>query len=176
MTSVAFNPDHPALLAGGTVNGTLLVWNLGQDGDKLLGIADAKDQGHKDTISAISWINIAGKEPDIITSGKDGKILVWSLPVRGNFLQITRSFVVLVGSLPRSVRGNNTSSLEKETGVASLGLSPSDPQNFVVGTETGGVCHCSLNSREPISNYVGVSDIPIYSPIVLPLKVYLIKQ
>lgn len=44
-------------------------------------------------------------------------------------------------------------------------------ESFIVGTETGGILQCSLNSKDPIGlNYEGVSDVPVYSPVVLPLN------
>lgn len=56
-------------------------------------------------------------DESVVSSGADGRVLVWALPSRGQQLQLTAAFFVNIGSLPRSLRGK-VNQLERETGVS----------------------------------------------------------
>lgn len=87
LMSCAFHPVHPALIAGGTFNGELYIWDLGQDGDVQRGRSDAlMEVRHTEPIVTMTWqYNIADaakygtkdKSYRLVTLGADGRVLIW---------------------------------------------------------------------------------------------------
>ena len=50
---VAFHPEHPALVAGGTFNGEVRIWNTSLEGDPLTASSGLSDLGHKEPIAEV---------------------------------------------------------------------------------------------------------------------------
>ncbi|CAJ1403311.1 unnamed protein product [Effrenium voratum] len=127
---VAFHPTKPSILAGGTYNGELQIWNTGSgELDPLVASSSIDDYFHREAIQVVEWIpaDLSGSHDAwlIATVSGDGKVLLWD--ARDNDLsQPSRGFM-LQGSKKRILGGR------------SLSFSPVDPWLFVVGTETGNV-------------------------------------
>jgi len=127
---IAFHPTKPSILAGGTYNGELQIWNTGSgELDPLVASSSIDDYLHREAIQVVEWIPAdlsGGSEAWLIaTVSGDGKVLLWD--ARDNDLsQPSRGFM-LQGSKKRILGGR------------SLSFSPVDPWLFVVGTETGNV-------------------------------------
>ena len=49
---IAFHPSHPALIAGGTLNGELYVWDLSRD-DNLRGKSRITDLSHREPVTQV---------------------------------------------------------------------------------------------------------------------------
>lgn len=83
----AFHPTHPALIAGGSFNGDIFIWDLSCEGDLQRGRSDPLCEArHREPITAIHWAYSmveAGKYASkdkayrLVTLGVDGRILVW---------------------------------------------------------------------------------------------------
>lgn len=59
LTSVEFHPTDPLLLAGGTINGEIFVWNLGAKDlkdKKSYNKSDADEYFHRESINRMIWI------------------------------------------------------------------------------------------------------------------------
>lgn len=130
---LAFHPTQPALLAGGTYNGELVLWNTaGAELDPLVASSSIDDYFHREAIQAVQWIpaDLSGG-PDaflLATVSGDGKVLIWD--ARENDLSYpTRGFTL-------------TTAKKRLLGGRSLSFSPLDPWLFVVGCETGTVMRC----------------------------------
>ena len=50
---VAFHPEHPAMVAGGTFNGEVRVWSTIAEGDPLLASSGFSDLGHKEPVAKV---------------------------------------------------------------------------------------------------------------------------
>jgi len=130
--SLAFHPTQPGLLAGGTYNGELMVWNTAStDLDQLVAASSIDDYFHREAIQAVEWIpaDLSGGADAylIATVSGDGKVLIWD--ARENDLSLPqRGFVLLSSGGKKRVLGGQ-----------SLSFSPLDPWLFVVGCETGTV-------------------------------------
>mmetsp|Transcript_78659 Transcript_78659/g.136448 ORF Transcript_78659/g.136448 Transcript_78659/m.136448 type:complete len:565 (-) Transcript_78659:91-1785(-) len=127
---LAFHPTQPAILAGGTYNGELLIWNTaGNDLDPLVASSSIDDYFHREAIQAIEWIpaDLSGGHDAylIATVSGDGKVLIWD--ARENDLSYPSRGFMLFGSKKRVLGGRT------------LSFSPLDPWLFVVGCETGTV-------------------------------------
>lgn len=153
---VAYHPRHPALIAGGTINGELYVWDLGRDGEKQIGRSNStSDSCHREAITSVQWRYEAtevGRRQNqdetfqIITAGADGRVLVWlwhraSNPVLG--FEVTHP-------LPNSSRANlwGVTALALSTRNTRAHLSVARTADyegaFIVGTEGGAVFRCLL--------------------------------
>uniref|UniRef100_A0A7S4VTD3 Uncharacterized protein n=1 Tax=Alexandrium monilatum TaxID=311494 RepID=A0A7S4VTD3_9DINO len=127
---LAFHPTQPGLLAGGTYNGELLIWNTASgELDPLIASSSIDDYFHREAIQEVNWIpaDLSGS-PDaylIATVSGDGKVLIWD--ARDNDLSYPSRGFVLLGSKKKCLGGR------------SLSFSPLDPWLFVVGCETGTV-------------------------------------
>eukprot|EP00929_Paragymnodinium_shiwhaense_P118265 TRINITY_DN90200_c0_g1_i1.p1 TRINITY_DN90200_c0_g1~~TRINITY_DN90200_c0_g1_i1.p1 ORF type:complete len:562 (-),score=86.08 TRINITY_DN90200_c0_g1_i1:56-1741(-) len=126
--SLAFHPTQPAVLAGGTYNGELLIWNTAStDLDPLVAASSIDDYFHREAIQAVEWIlaDLSGGQDAylVATVSGDGKVLIWD--AREHDLSYPSRGFVLLGSK------------KKVLGGRSLSFSPLDPWLFVVGCETG---------------------------------------
>lgn len=127
---LAFHPTHPGVLAGGTYNGELLIWDTSSgELDPLVASSTIDDYFHREAIQAVNWIqaDLSGGSDayQIATVSGDGKVLIWD--GRGKDLSYPQRGFMLLGSKKRVLGG------------LSLSFSPLDPWLFVVGAETGTV-------------------------------------
>ncbi|CAE8600868.1 unnamed protein product, partial [Polarella glacialis] len=127
---LAFHPTKPGVLAGGTYNGELCIWNTASgELDPLVASSSIDDYFHREAIQAVEWIpaDLSGG-PDaylLATVSGDGKVLIWD-PRENDLSMPSRGFMLL-------------GSKKKVLGGRSLSFSPLDPWLFVVGSETGTV-------------------------------------
>lgn len=125
---LAFHPTQPALLAGGTYNGELMIWDTAStDLDPLVASSSIDDYFHREAIQAVEWIqaDLSGGADSYLlaTVSGDGKVLIWDAREK-DLSYPSRGFLLL--SSKKVVRGGR-----------SLSFSPLDPWLFVVGCETG---------------------------------------
>lgn len=127
---LAFHPTQPAILAGGTYNGELMIWNTASDDlDPLVASSSIDDYFHREAIQTVEWIPAdlsAGQDTYLIaTVSGDGKVLIWD--AREYDLSYPSRGFMLFGSKKRVLGGR------------CLSFSPLDPWLFVIGCETGTV-------------------------------------
>jgi WD40 repeat protein len=87
LQALAFHPTAPALVAGGTLTGALMVWDLSREEDNLRGQSRITDYSHKAPITQVVWhfnaaeaSKYAQKENayQLVTLGTDGRVLIWN--------------------------------------------------------------------------------------------------
>mmetsp|Transcript_81352 Transcript_81352/g.143565 ORF Transcript_81352/g.143565 Transcript_81352/m.143565 type:complete len:588 (-) Transcript_81352:30-1793(-) len=127
---LAFHPTKPGLLAGGTYNGELQIWNTASgELDPLIASSSIDDYFHREAIQAVEWIpaDLSGGADAwlLATVSGDGKVLLWD--ARENDLSMPSRGFMLLGAKKKILGGR------------SLTFSPLDPWLFVVGSETGNV-------------------------------------
>jgi len=126
--SLAFHPSQPAILAGGTYNGELMIWNTAsEDLDPLLSSSSIDDYFHREAIQTVEWIpaDLSNDSYLIATVSGDGKVLIWD--AREYDLSYPSRGFMLLGSKKRVLGGR------------CMSFSPVDPWLFVIGGETGTV-------------------------------------
>jgi WD repeat-containing protein 34 len=88
--SVAFHPEKPGVLAAGTFNGEVLVWDLNREDEQLLYRSKSDDYMHREPVCSVAWVwDAATRVHLLVTASSEGKVLMWSLeqgltyPVQG---------------------------------------------------------------------------------------------
>lgn len=96
MTELAFHPADPLILAGGTMNGEIIIWNVDLE-DPKLHISAIDEYYHREAITKLIWVRqesltTLAITTSLLSTSTDGKILVWRLndklrfPVKGHLL------------------------------------------------------------------------------------------
>lgn len=166
---VAFHPTNPAVIAGGTFNGSVLLWDLSKEDDMLLTESGQGDDSHNEPVSKVIWV------PDTTTSKKnkyllmsisgDGKMLVWKFDRKTKKLELNSGFILMAQNLPKELKKTRNMRGDKEVGVTSISFNCENKESFIIGSEPGAIFKCSMNAHgEPAGSHV-VSSVPLRSPV-----------
>jgi WD40 repeat protein len=91
LMKVCCHPIRPSLVAAGSFNGEIIVWDL-SNAEQSLATSPITEYSHKEPVTDLKWVyNPSGKSDEwlLISIGADGKVLFWSLdnklryPVKG---------------------------------------------------------------------------------------------
>lgn len=129
VSQVAFHPVDPLILAGGTVNGEVYLWNIDNE-DPLLHVSSIDEYYHRETITRLIWVRHENMNLQVSTSlvstSTDGKILVWRYEDKLKF--------PIKGYLLAKKKGNETAVVG---GTALDKVTLQDDNTYIVGTEGG---------------------------------------
>ena len=147
LTCLAFHPEDPSLLAGGSFNGDVLLWRIGMPGDPLSGKSVLTNYTHHEPVQQLAWTRDpqrSGQHGGYVLSSvsADGKMLIWS---PGNRLQAP---VLGFHLIKPDGHGGNKEPKGMVQGAASVSFSVHDPTTFVVGLEAGQLLKGSLLANE----------------------------
>jgi WD40 repeat protein len=155
LMSVACHPEQPALVAAGSFNGEVLVWDLASSEDVLIASTCVDDYFHREPVTAVAWVRqstLTGGSGRSDPSGGtfllasvsgDGKVLFWSLdnglgyPVSGYRLTV-----------PPGTSGKRSLAAPRAMGGTSLSF-PAEGRvvsSMVVGSEGGNIVRCLLSA------------------------------
>ena len=56
LTKVAFHPSDPLILAGGTLNGEIFLWNVDRE-EPFICCSSIDEYFHREAISSLIWVN-----------------------------------------------------------------------------------------------------------------------
>ncbi|XP_071503486.1 cytoplasmic dynein 2 intermediate chain 2-like [Diadema antillarum] len=162
-----FHPIHPALLVGGTFNGEVMVWDLSREDENLVATSGIGDDTHREPVAQLYWLQDPSrpKKYDIISASADGKVLRWVVNERKGSLVLEEGFVLLASCLPAGFNAGSRSRSDGEMGVSGVSFVEEDKTQFVLGSESGGLFKCSVNSKGPIPTGETILSIPLYSPV-----------
>jgi len=109
LTEVNFHPSDPLLLAGGTMNGEIIIWNIDDENpNPQLYISAIDEYFHREAITKLLWVKHESIETlavhtSLVSTSTDGKILVWRLedklrfPVKGHMMTKKGADIVVMG-------------------------------------------------------------------------------
>lgn len=139
---VRCHPEQPSLIAAGSFNGEVIVWDVTNPEGQPLALSIIDDYCHKEPVVNLEWtFDSTRNEFILVSAGIDGKVLCWSMknkfnhPIRGAFTNrlksIKRSYPLSHGatSLALSSGSSNTSASGDRTRA----------QWVVVGQEGGAI-------------------------------------
>ncbi|KAG5190033.1 WD40-repeat-containing domain protein [Tribonema minus] len=144
------HPTHPAIVAAGSFNGEVLVWNTAAD-DPLLGVSQIDDYFHREPVTQVAWVydmDEQGEGYRLVSTSGDGKILCWSL--RNRLAYPVEGYALLTAPA-----GNRRVLISKlvERPLLTIPMSSSALSFFsegklvsslVVGSEAGALVKCTL--------------------------------
>ncbi|XP_031555481.1 WD repeat-containing protein 34-like [Actinia tenebrosa] len=167
LMTISFHPVLPALVAGGTFNGEVLLWDLSKEDDMLIGSSGMGSDSHREPVTKVLWIidpDSKGKKYQILSASGDGKVLLWQAPSQGSQdLKLVGGYLLQTGAMPRSMRVSKAKG-DAEMGVTTVSFSHEDKTLFVMGSEAGGIFKCSINSRGPPLSTTS-SSVALKSPV-----------
>lgn len=134
ITSLRFHPEIPSIIAAGSFNGEVIVWNLNQS-ERPLAVTSIEEYAHKEPVMDLDWVYDAHLRNFLLVSvGADGKVLFWTLA--NNLAFPTRGCTLSVGK-------NSRRHYPASHGGCTLSFSGSSasrrPKWLVVGEEGGGI-------------------------------------
>lgn len=83
LTSIEFHPSDPLILAGGTINGEIYLWNIDSD-EPQIAVSAIDEYYHREAITKLIWVKYESLTSlavsySLLTVSTDAKILVWRL-------------------------------------------------------------------------------------------------
>eukprot|EP01135_Chromosphaera_perkinsii_P000900 Nk52_evm63s152 gene=Nk52_evmTU63s152 len=153
--SLSFHPKEPSLLTVGTFNGDVLLYNLSRASeDPLVAQSEVSEHSHREPVLGIRWVDCAdvgsgsgtSKVGSIVSTGGDGKVLLWSVVFEKRRLSLLNGFILLTSSVPKNLRVSKARG-DAEMGATCISFSYENENHFFIGTENGGVFKCSLAVR-----------------------------
>lgn len=163
---IAFHPNLPSVVAGGSFNGEIQVWDTGREDETVIATSGMGSDSHREPVSKVLWTldsSSKGTKYQILSISGDGKVLVWQMTPGSRDLKLVGGFILQTDSVPRSMRLSKARG-DAEMGVTSMSFSHEDRTLFVLGSEAGGVFKCSMTSRGPPVTNVQ-SSVPLRSPV-----------
>ncbi|ORY31504.1 WD40 repeat-like protein [Rhizoclosmatium globosum] len=150
LTSIAFHPESPNIVAGGTFQGEVLVWNMNERDDPLVMTSRVNEWSHQDPVVRVNWSpGQRIQQYDLVSTGTDGRILLWS--PHSHDLKLNKpkcgahlSTVNIPQQALSTFENKKSFTLDTPIGVTCITGFKEDPASFVVGTEPGFVFKCSL--------------------------------
>ncbi|OAD59890.1 WD repeat-containing protein 34 [Eufriesea mexicana] len=158
VTSLAYHPTRPSIIAAGLFNGDVHLWNLND-----VSVAPVIICHHEDSISQVYWKAGTVNVSFLISSSKDGYIFMHKIAVSNisrvsKRLKIVKEYNPRENSRPRSAGGTRERAMESGLCITAFDFSSRDPIFFIVGTLCGGIYKCSLDRVAPIENDETVMD------------------
>ncbi|KAF1792840.1 WD40 repeat, conserved site [Phytophthora cactorum] len=149
---VAFHPQNPSVVAAGSFNGEVFVWDM-EPAEYKFYSSGIGDYFHREPVTKVAWVyDIQTADYNIASVSGDGKILFWrvkdklAFPVEGYVMHI-----------PHGIGGTGM------IGGKALAFSSTDKASraFVVGSEGGVVARCFAKAAANVrSSDFKASKIP----------------
>ena len=141
LTTIEFHPNDPLILAGGTINGEIYLWNIDSE-ESLISSSAIDEYYHREAITRIAWVKYESLTSlavsyCIMSVSTDAKILVWRLtdklrfPAKGHLLARKRD-----GEMG-TVGGTSFTKV-------GFGAGGQEDSTFIVGTEGGSIFKCNI--------------------------------
>ncbi|KAL7997827.1 putative WD40/YVTN repeat-like-containing domain superfamily, WD40-repeat-containing [Plasmopara halstedii] len=145
---VAFHPENPSIVAAGSFNGEVFVWDL-EPTEYRFYSSGIGDYFHREPLTKVAWVfDIQSGDYNIASISGDGKVLFWRLkdklafPVEGYVLHVSKK-------LDSRYHKNEN---KRIIGGKALAFSCSDKASraFITGSEGGAVARCFAKSTTSI--------------------------
>eukprot|EP00347_Sterkiella_histriomuscorum_P003637 403363522 len=154
LTTIEFHPNDPLILAGGTINGEIYLWNIDSEESQISSSA-IDEYYHREAITKLIWVKYESLTSlavsySLMSVSTDAKILVWRLqdklryPAKGHLLARKKD-----GEMG-TVGGTSFAKIGYGTGAGGQ-----EDSTFIVGTEGGSIFKCNIQQPvdKDISHY-----------------------
>eukprot|EP01062_Namystynia_karyoxenos_P017741 TRINITY_DN16565_c0_g1_i1.p1 TRINITY_DN16565_c0_g1~~TRINITY_DN16565_c0_g1_i1.p1 ORF type:complete len:855 (+),score=357.16 TRINITY_DN16565_c0_g1_i1:89-2653(+) len=170
VSAVGFSHDHPNLLAVGNTDGTLALYDVRKRGSTPAlksTVSSIPGAGqHTGTIWEVQWVQ-KGRDrgESLVSIAADGRVKQWSIK-KGlecvNLLRLKRSQSDAAAGTAAAKGGE--AMLSRQSGGMCFDFNPSEPIQYIVGTEDGTVHKCNTTNQETYiaPDYAGHGGEPVY--------------
>eukprot|EP00041_Stephanoeca_diplocostata_P035286 m.1238202 g.1238202 ORF g.1238202 m.1238202 type:complete len:283 (+) comp24669_c2_seq6:926-1774(+) len=155
------HPNRPSLIAVGCYDGTVAVLDTAKgSGKETLAHSESSTRAHSEPVTQVHWIveHDVQRRPvyKLVSLAGDGKVLVWTLPKKGDNLELVSRYIIS-GSDIRKSHKLSKSSAQTEAGLTCMSFASDGGvvSRFVAGTETGGVLNCDMGPSPSVPSLKG---------------------
>lgn len=143
---VSFHPLNPSIVAAGSFNGEVFVWDTEPVEYKFFS-SGIGDYFHRDPVTKVAWVyDLQSADYNIASISMDGKILFWRLkdklafPVEGYEMHLP---------LTDGIKPRNTTACSPVLGGKTMAVNTLDKTTraFILGSEGGLVARCFANAN-----------------------------
>jgi len=171
VTALHFSAVHPNMVAAGTHDGSVQIWDLRRPTDVPLlksgpSVSKHNDEKHTDIVWETRWVDRGpDKQPPelLVSVSSDGNVYQWSMKKgleQTQLMQLKRLPNPNLGS--NSVYGHKEGIVFRKSSGFCIDFPRHDPSTYLVGTEDGLVHRCSTSYNEQyLDTYIGHSG-PVY--------------
>ncbi|KAF1332796.1 Wd-40 domain-containing protein, partial [Globisporangium splendens] len=160
---VVFHPKNPSLVAAGSFNGEVFVWDTEPEEYRFYasGIGDCF---HREPVTKVAWVyDVQAAKYNIASVSGDGKVLFWRLkdklahPVEGYVMHLPGAGTSASNNSTHLAASGSTNRKGYVIGGKSLGFCSNDKtsRSFVVGSEGGAVTRCFSKGMARSSDFKG---------------------
>jgi len=171
VTALHFSAAHPNMVAAGTHDGSVMIWDLRRPTDQPVltsgsSVSTHNDQKHTDIVWETKWVDRGpDKQPPelLVSVSSDGNVYQWNMKKgleQTQLMQLKRLPNPNLGS--NSVYGHKEGIVFRKSSGFCVDFPRHDPSTYLVGTEDGLVHRCSTSYNEQyLATYLGHSG-PVY--------------
>jgi len=171
VTALHFSSVHPNMVAAGTHDGSVMIWDLRRESDLPVlksgsSLSTHNDQKHTDIVWETRWVDQGpDKQPPelLVSVGSDGDVLRWSMKKgleRMLLMQLKRVPNPFLGS--NSVYGHKEGIVFRKSSGFCVDFPRHDSSTYLVGTEDGLVHRCSTSYNEQYLDTYKAHSGPVY--------------
>nr|ABX82716.1 cytoplasmic dynein-2 intermediate chain protein [Tetrahymena thermophila] len=179
LTCIQFHPTKPNILAGGSFNGEVFVWDLQDEEENLVCKSNIDEYFHREAITQLQWNETQKQgslqvQQQLFSLSTDGKVLQWTV-------NLDRVQNQQENSLAYPAKGYFMVR-KKEGEVVSVGglcfaQYQEDKNNFIVGSEAGSVVRAQIDlSQRPVQEQQSVSQKLTWKPSTFPFMMNIVSK
>eukprot|EP00814_Leptocylindrus_danicus_P010057 CAMPEP_0116027428 /NCGR_PEP_ID=MMETSP0321-20121206/14641_1 /TAXON_ID=163516 /ORGANISM="Leptocylindrus danicus var. danicus, Strain B650" /LENGTH=696 /DNA_ID=CAMNT_0003500817 /DNA_START=69 /DNA_END=2159 /DNA_ORIENTATION=+ len=157
-----FHPLYPSLLAVGCYDGSVLVYNVCNNGMRPIYSSSIRTGKHTDPVWQVSWhVDDMGKELGFFSISTDGKVAHWTMSK--NELNMEPVMQLKLVQHTRKDEIEQETSMSGFAGGCCFDFNQKHCNLFIVGTEEGRIHKCSkAYSGQYLATYEG-HHMPVYA-------------
>jgi WD40 repeat protein len=150
ITTCQFSKNNPNLIAGGTHNGIVAIWDIRKQGNQpILANNDQNSKGkHSDCVWEVQWVGKGQKGGESLVSiSSDGRVVEWSMKKGLEFQDLMN---LKRQNNPSQKEGQNEGVNFRQAAGFSFEFIKSEPNIYLASTEEATVYRCSKSYAETV--------------------------
>lgn len=168
VTALHFSSVHPNMVAAGTHDGSVMIWDLRRPTDVPVlqsgsSVSTHNDQKHTDIVWETKWVDRGDRGEALVSTSSDGCVYQWSMKKgleQTPLMSLKRLQNPFLGA--NSVYGHKEGIVFHKSSGFCADFPRGDASTYLVGTEDGLIHRCSTSYNEQyLATYLGHSG-PVY--------------